>query len=208
MHNQELATITSRLKQAEVIAVLEHSFTLADILETADALLASPILALELNIQIEDSLTAMPELRHRAGPHMIIGLSGVNSPEQLASAIAAEAQFTVSDGLNTALIDQANEQQHLHLPTATTRTEIEQAIASQCPIIKTHNIPPTVLLTYTSQTALIVGGSVTLQNMPDYIDAGIVALTTDLLTQGPIPNMADIITKARQWTRRWKQLKK
>lgn len=207
--NVYLEQLADRLQEAEIIAVLNEDFALQDIIEIGDALLAAPVLALEVDLKMSCGLEAIAELRQRAGELMLIGAAGVRTIADFNKAVAAEAQFVVSPNSDTALLAHANRQNLPYLPTASGETQVKQVSEQGCRFLKLERVTPAQLKSFKvglNGVTLFPAGGVTFGNLGRYVEAGAGAVVTGDIIRGPMPSMAGIITRARAWRRTWQQV--
>ena len=76
-------TIVEKLKEAGIVVALPGNLPLATILPIADALLASPILAVDVAFGGDELPQLLHDLRQRAGDKLLIGVSEVETAVQL-----------------------------------------------------------------------------------------------------------------------------
>lgn len=96
MTNQ--ATLSTQFSTIGIIALIPGELPDNRILEVADALLAAPILAVQIVPNGDNTLDTVRAFRKRAGDNMLIGLDRVETQDDLLNAIEAGAQFASSGG--------------------------------------------------------------------------------------------------------------
>lgn len=197
----------TRLQQAELIAVLSGDFSLTEIIEIGDALLAAPVLALEIDLANRHAYEAIAELRHRAGPHLLIGAGGVQTVEQVRLALAAGAQFTTAATFDPTLASEGQKNASLHVPGVSTLAEAQQA-AADCHLVKVA-LPPERLAEIRRalpELAFIAAGDISEDSVAAYARAGAVGVAVrHPLIAEPYISMATIISTARIWQNAWAQ---
>jgi 2-dehydro-3-deoxyphosphogluconate aldolase / (4S)-4-hydroxy-2-oxoglutarate aldolase len=201
---------TAQLKGAGLLALLQREFSLSEIIEIGDALLALPVLALEIDLESPYALEALAELRHRAGSQLLIGAGGIQSVEQMQLALAAGAQFTASPTFNPILVRYSQAQAQLHLPGVSSLAAAHQAAAVGCQLLKLFCTEQAGLaLLQQCRAALqtvdfIASGEITLQNIATYAQAGAaaVAIGRPLIVE-PYRSMASLISTARAFRAAW-----
>ena len=119
--------MTRRVQDDGLVAIVRGDFPAHKVLEIGDALLAAPLLVMEVTLNTPGALELIQMLRARFGENMNIGAGTVRTVEQFA---AAGAQFTVAPGLNPAVVAQARKADTLHIPGVFTATEAETAHAA------------------------------------------------------------------------------
>lgn len=200
-----------RLKKAGLIALLQGDFPLQEIIEIGDALLAAPVLALEIDLHSRHALEAITELDHRAGPHMLIGAGGVNTVKQAEVALRAGAQFTASATFASAVVAYSQTRDWLHLPGISSLIEAQQAAATGCRLVKLISFNEGTTLLQTCRETFkgidfIATGEISLDNIDDYAQAGAVAVMVGRwLIPEPYRSMAEIISAARALLAAWAQ---
>ena len=201
-----------------LIAIVRGNFPAQKILEIGDALLASPVLVMEVTLNTPGALDVIGLLRarfgDRTGGHMCIGAGTVRTAAQFKDALAAGAQFTVAPNLDLATVESALAADLLHLPGVFTPTEVQTAFAAGCRMVKLFpaDIGPAYLKAIRApldDVLFVPTGGVTPDNVGDYIRAGAaaVALGSALVT-GPNQPMDDLITRARTIRAAWQAVKK
>lgn len=197
-----------------LIAIVRGNFPAAKLIEIGDALLASPVLVMEVTLNTTGALDAIRLLRDRFGDQMLVGAGTVRNVAQFDQAIAAGAQFTVAPNLDLPTVQRAQAQDILHLPGVFTPTEAQTAFAAGCKLVKlfpSEVVGPRYLKAIRApldDIQFIPTGGITPENVGDYIRAGAAAvgLGSALIT-GPGQPSDDLITRARAIRAAWKAAK-
>ena len=197
-----------------LVAIVRGNFPNAKLLEIGDALLASPVLVMEVTLNTTGALAGIALLRERFGDKMLVGAGTVRTVQQFRDAIAAGAQFTVSPNLDLATVEAAIMADILHLPGVFTPTEAQQAFVAGCKMVKlfpSEVVGPKYLKAIRApldDIKFIPTGGITPDNVGDYIRAGAAAvgLGSALIT-GPDQPMDDLIKRARAIRAAWKEAK-
>lgn len=197
-----------------LIAIVRGNFPAAKLIEIGDALLASPVLVMEVTLNTTGALDAIRLLRDRFGDQMLVGAGTVRNVAQFDQAIAAGAQFTVAPNLDLPTVQRAQAQDILHLPGVFTPTEAQTAFAAGCKLVKlfpSEVVGPRYLKAIRApldDIQFIPTGGITPENVGDYIRAGAAAvgLGSALIT-GPDQPSDDLITRARAIRAAWKAAK-
>lgn len=209
MNEADSLSIAARLTEAEIIPRLRADFGLADILEIGDALLAAPVLAWEIDVRLRHGLEAISELRQQAGPLMLIGADGVETPTTLAAALRAGAQFITTSRFEPVVWAEAQAANAVYVPTASDEPTARKAIEQGCRFLTVTGFAPARLRWLCQihpEANLFAGAGVTLANLAAYVEAGAVVFRVNEIIVGPLPPpMAEVITKARRWRTAWKQ---
>lgn len=116
MNAGDATTIRDRLDGLGIIALLPSE--LPRLFEVADALLASPIEAVEIIPNGPSMRETVAAFRQRGGSHLLVGAGRVESVAELDSAIDAGAQFASSAAeFRLPLLAHARRRDFLYIPT-------------------------------------------------------------------------------------------
>jgi len=197
-----------------LVAIVRGNFPAAKLLQIGDALLASPVLVMEVTLNTTGALEGITMLRERFGDNMLVGAGTVRTIQQFRDSIAAGAQFTVSPNLDLATVEASLAADILHLPGVFTPTEAQQAFVAGCKIVKlfpSEVVGPKYLRAIRApldDIKFIPTGGITPDNVGDYIRAGAAAvgLGSALIT-GPDQSADDLIKRARAILAAWKEAK-
>src|SRR5690606_34671003 len=99
-------------------------------------LLANQITVVEVTLNTTGALESISALREQFASQMLIGAGTVRTAEQLQSALAAGAQFSVAPNLDLETVDTAIANDVLHLPGVFTPTEVQNAFLAGCKMVK------------------------------------------------------------------------
>ena len=209
-----IARSTEFVLENGLVAIVRGNFPTAKLLQIGDALLASPVLVMEVTLNTTGALEGIALLRERFGDNMLVGAGTVRTVQQFRDAVAAGAQFTVSPTLDLATVEAALAADILHLPGVFTPTEAQQAFVAGCKMVKlfpSEVVGPKYLKAIRApldDIKFIPTGGITPDNVGDYIRAGAAAvgLGSALIT-GPDQPMDDLITRARAIRAAWKAAK-
>jgi 2-dehydro-3-deoxyphosphogluconate aldolase/(4S)-4-hydroxy-2-oxoglutarate aldolase len=195
-----------RLQQAGLIAILSGNFSLTEIIEIGDALLAAPVLALEIDLANRYANEAIADLRQRAGPHLLIGAGGVQTVAQAELALTAGAQFITTATFDSDLAAHSRQNHYLLVPGVSTLAEAEQAQTTGCSLVKVDGSPERLAKFRQALPELdfIAAGDITLANIAAYVQAGAVSVAVGrtLITE-PYTSMAAVISTARALQGAW-----
>ena len=200
----------NRIKLGRIIAIIRGDYSLDRLMEIGDALLAAPVLAMEVTLNSGNALEAIALLRERAGENMLVGAGTVRTVEQAETALSAGAQFLISPGFNPAVVALAQRQDVLHLPGVFTPTEAETAAAAGCRMLRLFPSDfggPAYLKTLRApldDVDFVPTGGVTAANIGQYARAGAAAVGVgNSLVSGPQVSMVQIISAARAMQAAW-----
>jgi 2-dehydro-3-deoxyphosphogluconate aldolase / (4S)-4-hydroxy-2-oxoglutarate aldolase len=197
-----------------LVAIVRGNFPTAKLIGIGDALLASPVLVVEVTLNTPGALEGITLLRERFGDKMLIGAGTVRTVDQFQDAIAAGAQFTVSPNLDIPTVEASLAADILHLPGVFTPTEAQQAYVAGCKVVKlfpSEIVGPRYLKAIRApldDIQFIPTGGITPDNVGEYIRAGAAAvgLGSALIT-GPDQPVDDLIKRARAIRAAWKEAK-
>ena len=199
-----------RVQDDGIVAIVRGDFPAQKILEIGDALLAAPVLVMEVTLNTPGALELIRMLRDRFGENMCIGAGTVRTVDQFDAATAAGAQFTVAPGLNPAVVTQARKADILHIPGVYTATEAEAACAAGSRLLKLFpaNIGgPAYLKALRApldDVQFVPTGGIGPDNATAWATAGAAALGVgSSLVTGPHQPMADLIQRARALRQAW-----
>ena len=199
-----------RVRDDGIVAIVRGDFPARKVLEIGDALLAAPVLVMEVTLNTPGALELIQMLRDRFGANMNIGAGTVRTLEQFDAAVAAGAQFTVAPGLNPAVVARARKADVLHIPGIYTATEAETAHAAGSPLLKLFpaNLGgPAYLKALRApldDIQFVPTGGIGPENAAEWAAAGAAALGVgSALVTGPDQSMADLIGRARALRQAW-----
>jgi len=209
-----IAKSTQFVLDTGLVAIVRGNFPTPKLLQIGDALLASPVLVMEVTLNTTGALEGITLLRERFGDNMLVGAGTVRTVQQFRDALAAGAQFTVSPNLDIATVEAALAADILHMPGVFTPTEAQQAFVAGCKLVKlfpSEVVGPKYLKAIRApldDIKFIPTGGITPENVGDYIRAGAAAvgLGSALIT-GPDQPMDDLIKRARAIRAAWKEAK-
>jgi 2-dehydro-3-deoxyphosphogluconate aldolase/(4S)-4-hydroxy-2-oxoglutarate aldolase len=210
-----IAKSTEFVLDTGLVAIVRGNFPTPKLIQIGDALLASPVLVMEVTMNTTGALDGITLLRERFGDKMLVGAGTVRTVQQFRDAIAAGAQFTVSPNLDMATVEASLAADILHLPGVFTPTEAQQAYVAGCKVLKlfpSDVVGPKYLKAIRApldDIQFIPTGGITPDNVGEYIRAGAAAvgLGSALIT-GPDQSMDDLIKRARAIRTAWKEAKK
>lgn len=210
--NSERAT--AAIVEQGLIAIVRGNFPAKKLVEIGDALLASPVLVMEVTLNSSGALDGIRLLRERFGEQMWIGAGTVRTVAQFDQAVAAGAQFTVAPNFDAATAARATALDVLHLPGVFTASEAQTAYAAGCKMVKlfpSEIVGPQYLKALTApldDILFVPVGGITPDNVGEYIRAGAAAVGLgSALVTGPNQAMDDLITRARKIRAAWKAAK-
>ena len=199
-----------RVRDDGIVAIVRGDFPARKILEIGDALLAAPVLVMEVTLNTPGALELIQMLRDRFGANMNIGAGTVRSVEQFDAAVAAGAQFTVAPALNPAVVAQARKADILHIPGVYTASEAETAHAAGSPLLKLFPADlggPAYLKALRApldDIQFVPTGGIGPENAGQWAAAGAAALGVgSALVTSSEQTLADLIKRARALRQAW-----
>jgi 2-dehydro-3-deoxyphosphogluconate aldolase/(4S)-4-hydroxy-2-oxoglutarate aldolase len=136
----------------------------------------------EYTLTTQGALEALVQLRDLL-PMAIVGVGTVRTVDHLRAAADAGAQFAVSQIFLPELAAAARSQQIPFIPGALTPTEVVIAWSAGAPVVKVSPVGPLGGVSYLKElrgplpdVALMPTGGVTLEAVPQYLDAGAAAV--------------------------------
>lgn len=196
------------LKTAGLIASLPGDLPLQNVIDVADALLASPVLTVEVVLAGNDT-AVVHDLCQRAGRKMVVG-ARVETQAAATAALAAGAHFVTTLTWNTAVWETCRQQQTAYLPGIISLMAAEEAQKRGCTLIRLRTGGPdgpayvTAVRQAQPQLSLVVDAPVNEKTIGAYSRAGATAVFVgEAIFTHPTQPMADIITRARRLQKAW-----
>ncbi|KYG35245.1 bifunctional 4-hydroxy-2-oxoglutarate aldolase/2-dehydro-3-deoxy-phosphogluconate aldolase [Alkalihalobacillus trypoxylicola] len=151
-------------------------------LKITDALLEGGIKTIEITVETPKVLSLIEAVRNEFDQEAFIGSGTVLDPETARSTIMAGAQFVFSPTVNTETIKMTKRYGVISVPGAMTPTEILTAYEHGADLIKVfpaRSLGPSYLKDIHGplpHIPLMPTGGVNVENLPDFIKAGAVAV--------------------------------
>lgn len=200
------------IKREGIIAIIRGDYGEHELTEICDALMASPLLIIEVTLNTPGALDVISDMRRRFDEHGLIGAGTVRTAAQFEAAVEAGAQFTVAPNFDAATVAQAQAAGVLHLPGVFTATEAQTALVAGCRMVKLFPADaggPAYLKSLRApldDIDFVATGGIDPNNIDDYARAGAVAVGVG---SSLIPKngwtQAQIITQARFLRMKWEQ---
>jgi len=202
--------IIEKLKEAGIVVALPGDLPLATILPIADALLASPILAVDVAFGGDELPQLLHDLRQRAGDKLLIGVSGVETAVHLHTLQHSPIDYISSVRLDDGLLAGCRERGLAYLPGVISVWAAQAAQQKGCASIRLRTGGPAgadyvrALCAVQPDLGIIVEAELHPDDVTGYRQAGAAALVVGApLFSGPTQTMADLITQARRFTQAW-----
>ncbi|HEY82532.1 MAG TPA: bifunctional 4-hydroxy-2-oxoglutarate aldolase/2-dehydro-3-deoxy-phosphogluconate aldolase [Dehalococcoidia bacterium] len=150
--------------------------------EVCGAIARGGVKPIEVTMTVPGAIDAIKQFKSMVKEEVLVGAGTVLDPETARAAILAGAEFIVSPTLNLGVIEVCRRYSKIVIPGTFTPTEILTAWEAGADIVKVF--PATVggpkylkdILGPLPQVRLCPTGGVTLENTPDFIRAGAVAV--------------------------------
>jgi 2-dehydro-3-deoxyphosphogluconate aldolase/(4S)-4-hydroxy-2-oxoglutarate aldolase len=186
--------------------------------QVCGAIARGGIKPIEVTMTVAGAIDAIKEFKSMVKEDVLVGAGTVVDPETARAAILAGADFIVSPTLNLSVIEVCRRYSKIVVPGAFTPTEILTAWEAGADIVKVFPATvggPRYLMDIRGplpQIRLVPTGGVTLENTPDFIRAGAVAVAagTSLVDKKAVSEKRyDLITEnARKFVEAVKMARK
>ncbi len=204
------AAAAQMIRLTGLIAIIRGNFSRQQVLGIAETLLANQITVVEVTLNTTGALESISALREQFASQMLIGAGTVRTAEQLQSALAAGAQFSVAPNLDLETVDTAIANDVLQLPGVFTPTEVQNAFLAGCKMVKlfpSEIVGPRYLKALRApldDIELVPTGGINPQNVADYVAAGAVAAGIgSALVTGPTQDLNDLAVRAQALRAAW-----
>lgn len=207
MNNQQTINFIQR---AGIIARLPGNLPLADITPLADALLASPIEAVELVWSEDTAVSLAADLRERSNGRLLIGAYGLETDEQANAAAQAGVQYISCERFCPDVLLACREHDLLYMPGIISIMAAQRAWQKGAQAIRLRTGGPDgpgfagAVVDFMPELAVIVDADVQADNVGAYAETGAAAVIAgNSLFESAEQPMADIITRARVLQSGW-----
>lgn len=164
-----------------LISIIRGSFSLKEMMQMAEALLAGGVKIVEVTLNSTHALEAVRDLQRQFGGEMQVGAGTIRSAEDVQKAVAAGASFLIAPCLDLPSVEAAQQRDTLLLPGIFTASEAQAAFVSGCQTVKLFPADlggPAYLKALRAPLEhidFIPTGGVTSQTIADFYRAGAVA---------------------------------
>ena len=202
--------IIKLIKQAGIIAVLPGDIPLQIITEMGDALLASPVVAVEVQLDNGNGTQMIADLRQRAHKNMIIGAGHVESLTTAQNTIAAGAQIISSDRLDFEVMTFCKEHDVLYVPGVISVLAAQAVWQAGGNIVRLRTGGPhgpdyvSAMQQAIPGLQVLVSGDISTDQVALYAKAGADGIFVEHdLYAGEAQPLANLISKARLLQKEW-----
>ena len=206
-----MTNINQKIAAIGVVPVIKLNHPERDAVALGKALCAGGVPVAEITFRAAGADIAI-QLMKQAYPDMLVGAGTVTSTEQIDRAIAAGADFLVSPGLDTELLEHAKEKGIPMYPGCTTASEYHTALKYGLEIIKFFPAEQSGGLAKIKALAapfpmfrVMPTGGISLQNLKAYLSCPVIAacggsymVTADLIDNGKWEEITDLCRKSVQ----------
>ena len=197
------------IRESGIIAVARGRFEAAALLDMAEILRQASITAMEVTLNSSDAPALIRRLADAMGARMLIGAGTVLTAEQAEAAVAAGAQFLVAPGFGPAVVEQARRARVLHVPGVLSPSEVGQAAAAGCRLLKlfpAQTLGPDYLKALRApfdQLDFMPTGGVSAETIPAWRRAGAVAVAAGSTLLAPGLPPGELRPRAEAMRRAW-----
>ncbi len=205
--------LTARLKQAGIIAHLPKDLPLPRITTVTDALLASPIQAVQTSYCDENSLHLVQDLAQRSHGLLTMGVrvdDGWETAVSLPNLLQAGIHYITSARYDAELHHQCFAQKIAYIPGAISAMAAQAILQKQVTLMQLHTGGPdgshfvAAINQAIPHMAILIDGDLPAEYIADYAKSGGTAvIVQSALFTHPQQSMADIITRARTLQNAW-----
>ena len=199
------------LQLVEIIIQLHSWEDEEALIEITDALACAPALAISVVFDHPEALDAVRAMNQRVDGHVMVGMSKIESAEDVRLASAAGAQFLLGAGYEESVRQEARRRDILYLPGVLSRAEV--TAAQEAGLRALFLFPADIfgaehvkeLRQDFPDSVIFPGVDIGEEELGEYAAAGATAAVLELPVLGtPAWRQADIITWVRTMLRRWR----
>ncbi|MEM7331322.1 MAG: hypothetical protein AAF490_04450 [Chloroflexota bacterium] len=202
-------SVVNHILSSGIVATLPSVVPLQDITKLSDALLASPVLTVQMPWCM-DAASLICDLKNNGNGNMVVGVSGVTTAVSLRAAISAGAQFIITPQYDPELAAICKQYYILMIPTVISGMVAAVAYQNGLKLINMrtggHRGPDFISMVQRSIPGLhvAVGGNFSQREIAVYAQFGASAIIVqDAIYEGGEQLMADVITNARRAQKGW-----
>lgn len=205
-------TVLDRLLKAGITAVLPAPLPQENLTSLIDALLATPVPAVDVPLAEPNALAVVRDLRQRGRAELLVGVRGVREIADVAKVASAGAQFAISPNLDHTLQAECAKHQLLYIPSVISLFAARAALQTGCALVQlvTHGVAGADYLRTIKQTLpenianIAVSGDIPPELIADYKEAGATLLMIEngIVSDGA-EKMGDVILNGRRLLHAW-----
>jgi len=209
-------SILNRLEKTGVVAVVRGA-TKEEAVQASHAIVAGGLKGIELTFTVPQADEVIRELAvaYKDQPEVVVGAGTVLDAITARLAILSGAEFIVSPNFDKETAELCNLYQIPYLPGCMTITEMKEALKSGADIIKLfpgNAYGPNIISAFKAPMPhlnLMPTGGVSLANMQEWFDAGVIAVGVggNLLAPAATGDFAKVTEVARQYAEKFAEIK-
>ena len=128
--------VKKQLYDDGLISIIRGGFSLREIVQMSEALLAGGVNIVEVTLNSAHALEAIAELQRQFGNDLLVGAGTVRTAEDVDKAVHAGASFVIAPCLDIPSVEAAARHGVLLLPGIFTASEAQAAFALGCETVK------------------------------------------------------------------------
>ena len=197
------------IRSSGIVAVARGHFEQQALADMAEILFQTGITALEVTLNSPAAPALIRWLADAMGARMLIGAGTVLTAGQVDEAVAAGAQFLVAPDFSPSVVEQARRARVLHVPGVLSPTEVGQAAAAGCRLLKlfpAQTLGPDYLKALRApfdQLDFMPTGGVSAETIPAWRRAGAVAVAAGSTLLAPGLPPGELRPRAEAMRRAW-----
>lgn len=209
-------SILNRLEKTGIVAVVRGA-TKEEAVKASHAIVAGGLNGIELTFTVPNADEVIRELAeiYKDQPEVVVGAGTVLDAITARLAILAGAEFIVSPNFDKETAELCNLYQIPYLPGCMTITEMKEALKSGADIIKLFPgsaYGPSIVPSFKAPMPhlnLMPTGGVSLENMQEWFDAGVIAVGVggNLLAPAATGDFDKVTEVARQYADKFAEIK-
>ena len=199
-----------RIITCGLVPIIRGNFSSDQVRCIAQVLKKQDISVLEITLNSNLCLEHITTLRKEFGEALFIGAGTVRTLDLFRQAVDAGAQFTIAPNFDAPTVAAAGAGEILHLPGVLTPSEIQQAAAAGCSMVKlfpVDSLGPKYLRAVAApldDILFVPTGGITVGNIAEYVKAGAVAAGIgSALVTGPSQSAEELAQGAKALRSAW-----
>lgn len=136
MNGSQMQEVKNQLYADGLISIIRGAFSLKEIVQISEALLAGGVKIVEVTLNSTHALEGIRDLQRQFGSDLQVGAGTLRSAEDVAKAVDAGASFLIAPCLDLPSVEAAAQHNTLMLPGVFTASEAQAAFVSGCQTVK------------------------------------------------------------------------
>lgn len=207
--SSQVAMVAARLREIGFVARLRADQPVDLLLAVGDALLAVPLTAVEIPIEHPESMALLEAFRARFGAHLLLGVGRIETMQEGMLALAAGADFLLTNRYRTELHQWAERCGALYIPplTAPAAAPALQAMGVRMATVTVQQLLATTLPNASNVLPALLATAVVPADLTASANAGAAAIAVGhLLFPTAMWSMPAMIRTGRALRRQWLSL--